>query len=70
MKNRDKLKKGYHLIACPGAAHSNAFIDNCGLCAPRWGFIEVLEGCNSLEEHRDKIHAMDMRFGRRLKALT
>lgn len=24
---------------CPGEAHSNAFIDNCGHCAPRWGLI-------------------------------
>ena len=22
---------------CPGAAHTNANIDNCGLCAPGWG---------------------------------
>ena len=22
---------------CPGEAHKNAFIDNCMLCAPRWG---------------------------------
>lgn len=27
---------------CPGAAHSNAYIDHCGVCAPRWGQVEVL----------------------------
>jgi len=58
MKNRDKIKKGYHLIPCPGEAHFNALIDNCGLCAPRWGFIAVLKGCNSLQEHRDRIYKM------------
>ena len=25
------------LVPCTGEAHSNAFIDNCGVCAPRWG---------------------------------
>jgi hypothetical protein len=27
------------LTACGGEAHSNAFIDNCMRCAPRWGFV-------------------------------
>jgi hypothetical protein len=27
------------LEVCEGEAHSNAFIDNCSLCAPRWGFV-------------------------------
>lgn len=26
------------LEACTGEAHSNAHIDNCGCCAPRWGW--------------------------------
>ena len=26
---------------CPGEAHANAFIDNCMVCAPRWGVIDV-----------------------------
>lgn len=25
---------------CPGEAHSNPHVDNCGRCAPRWGWIE------------------------------
>lgn len=27
------------LVDCPGEAHTNAFIDNCWTCAPRWGKI-------------------------------
>lgn len=27
------------LKVCTGEAHSNAFIDNCMVCAPRWGFV-------------------------------
>jgi hypothetical protein len=23
---------------CEGEAHSNPFIDNCGVCMPRWGW--------------------------------
>lgn len=26
------------LEPCDGEAHSNPHIDNCGACAPRWGF--------------------------------
>jgi hypothetical protein len=28
------------LIKCHGEAHSNAYIDNCSICAPRWGWVE------------------------------
>lgn len=28
-----------NLQPCGGEAHSNAFIDNCGRCAPRWGWV-------------------------------
>jgi hypothetical protein len=27
------------LEPCGGEAHSNAYIDNCSRCAPRWGFV-------------------------------
>lgn len=31
---------GVHpLIECPGEAHRNPHIDNCALCAPRWGWV-------------------------------
>jgi hypothetical protein len=26
------------LAACPGMAHSNPHVDNCLICAPRWGW--------------------------------
>jgi hypothetical protein len=37
-------RDGYKLIPCDGEAHSNPHIDNCGKCAPRWGFVMVPEG--------------------------
>lgn len=30
------------LVPCPGEAHSNPFIDNCGVCMPRWGWVETI----------------------------
>ncbi len=27
------------LVECPGEAHTNGFIDNCAVCAPRWGYV-------------------------------
>lgn len=41
--NAEYFRVGYKLIPCTGHAHSNAHIDNCGMCAPRWGFVEVPE---------------------------
>jgi len=33
---------GRKLVPCPGSAHENeAYVDNCSICAPRWGWIEV-----------------------------
>jgi hypothetical protein len=37
-------RDGYKLIPCTGPAHSNAHIDNCMDCAPRWGWVMVKEG--------------------------
>ena len=37
-----KRTKTGRLIPCPGEAHRNAFIDNCGHCAPRWGEVEEM----------------------------
>lgn len=31
------------LQRCTGEAHTNAFIDNCHRCAPRWGFVGAKE---------------------------
>jgi len=40
----------YHAVKCPGEAHSNPNIDNCGLCAPLWGEIIVPIECLSVHE--------------------
>jgi hypothetical protein len=41
----DYCRDGYKLIPCDGHAHSNAHIDNCGRCAPRWGWLMVPADC-------------------------
>ena len=36
------VREGYQLVKCTGEAHSNAFIDNCPLCASGlWGWKAV-----------------------------
>ena len=30
---------------CHGEAHSNPYIDNCGVCAPNWGFNLYCANC-------------------------
>jgi hypothetical protein len=33
-------RAGIPLLAeCSGEAHTNPHIDNCGVCAPRWGLV-------------------------------
>lgn len=36
-----RVFKGYVWIPCSGEAHTNAHIDNCMQCAPRWGKVAV-----------------------------
>lgn len=31
------------LERCNGEAHSNAYIDHCSVCAPRWGWVGPVE---------------------------
>ena len=44
-----ELEKTGRLVPCPGEAHgvgdgrANGHVDNCGLCAPRWGQVEELK---------------------------
>jgi len=38
-------------VPCPGEAHGNAFIDNCGICAPNWGEVDEYKPVD-LEEAR------------------
>lgn len=40
-KEYQRQKTG-RLVRCPGEAHSNAHIDHCGICAPRWGWVDEL----------------------------
>ncbi len=35
-ESRDVAEAKY-MEKCPGEAHSNPWIDNCGLCMPNWG---------------------------------
>ena len=42
-----------HLVPCTGAAHSNPHIDNCMMCAPRWGQVEVPARFATLDEYRE-----------------
>lgn len=35
------VRNGYRAVQCDGEAHSNPHIDNCGVCAPMWGWIAV-----------------------------
>ena len=34
----DCAKARGFLVECKGEAHSNPYIDNCGVCMPRWGW--------------------------------
>ena len=52
----ERAKTG-RLEPCPGEAHTNPFIDNCALCAPRWGKVEELEPMLSLERVVEAVHA-------------
>lgn len=49
------VREGFVLVPCTGAAHSNPHIDNCGICAPRWGWVEVPAGVKTLAEHRERV---------------
>lgn len=41
--------------SCPGAAHSNPYIDNCAICMPYWETYPVCPRCGrKLRETRDK----------------
>lgn len=51
------FRVGYRLIPCPGPAHENAHIDNCGLCAPRWGYVEIPEAFETLEAYREHLES-------------
>ena len=41
----------WHLVPCPGDAHSNPNIDNCGQCMPRWGEVVVPVRFKTVQEY-------------------
>lgn len=43
IRDRLALHIGRPLQPCKGEAHSNPHIDNCSLCAPRWGWVGPVE---------------------------
>jgi len=77
-KNEAQRQPTGRMIPCPGEAHSNPFIDNCGTCAPRWGTIPELAPldldaarkakadipCGELSEEQHKIVLADVKAGR------
>lgn len=56
VKVHKPLPKDIHLVACNGEAHSNGYIDNCMLCAPRWGWLELPKEYKTLEAYQDAYH--------------
>lgn len=50
-------RPGFHFVPCPGEAHSNAHIDNCMLCAPRWGLVEIPTAYENLAAYRTREEA-------------
>lgn len=51
-----KPKKGHHLVPCTGQAHDpeiGGMIDHCGMCAPRWGWVEVPIEYKSVAEYQE-----------------
>lgn len=52
-KKTKRPSEPMHLVACPGEAHSNPHIDNCGICAPRWGKVEIPLRFATYQEYQD-----------------
>ena len=48
-----KQSEPTHMVPCTGAAHSNPHIDNCGMCAPHWGEVEIPVRFATLAEYRE-----------------
>ena len=54
---KKKAAQKTHLVECTGAAHSNIYIDNCAMCMPRWGVVEIPIQYATLEAYRDALDA-------------
>ena len=45
-------------IPCPGAAHENPYIDNCGLCDPHWGRVSIPARFADIHQYREALLAL------------
>lgn len=55
-----KKAEAWHCVPCTGEAHSNPYIDNCGVCAPFfWARVVVPVSCASLHEWRERFGSAD-----------
>jgi hypothetical protein len=52
-KNPKVLAEKVHLVPCTGEAHGNPYIDNCMMCAPHWGWVEVPVRFATLDAYRE-----------------
>lgn len=51
-----KRSKGVKEVSCVGAAHTNPYIDHCGMCLDhRWGWLTIPVECDSLDDYRDQL---------------
>jgi len=48
--------------ACSGEAHSNPHIDNCNICAPRWGRIPVCPEHGERLDGKNRCPACEKQF--------
>lgn len=55
------VRKGFHLVPCPGEAHDpgvGGMIDNCSICAPLWGEIAIPAWLADIHAFRDAVGAV------------
>lgn len=43
------------MLPCTGDAHSNPYIDNCMICAPRWGEVPAYHPADIIEAMKSKL---------------
>ncbi len=48
-------EKTGRMIPCPGEAHKNGHIDNCEVCAPRWGEVYELAPVDLAKAQVDRL---------------
>jgi hypothetical protein len=45
LKGKNKMKPEPIWVKCKGEAHSNPYIDNCGVCMPYWETYPICPKC-------------------------